>query len=465
MTQAANTNLTQLMQQAEGIFENFDTATPAEQNKMAATLSEAFLRITESSKEQTLSPDLADHTARLLYLYGRYIYDGEKEQARQIFQLSLAIQCVGFKALKLDSLPSFTKCTKLEDLPKWLVDQKTTIDDLDKLLLSDDTESLAKAAAALGEKTAIQTAQTLTYLGFTYQNITKYQANLENQKIHQENFHRFQCIYGLALKILTPIKSIDSRWEECNIHYNTDRFLYNFHATDTVRKTEAHVSGAIALLDNIKEYTLAEPDSIRSRVRQAQIFNIKSVELANVERTAPTSTTGPEGLVALRTYKLLQAQDLYNQYSFLCKAVNIAEDTKNFPFFFKMLFQHNRARTSLECIKFGLPVVTLEKLGEWYKTLLTEMEDLHYNHTYHPYFLKAAAVYFNHIKNYTSALETVKKAIEVNNQFLSSNDDFVEPLATIQKQIEDEIAKSAKLTSNEKANPVQTGVEEKKQAK
>lgn len=382
------TGVKESLDKAEELFKDFTTADQATKETMIGHLSTSYSKLQSLRVgKETIPSGFESTAARIFYLYGKCLYNGDMQASRRLFELSLTVTFVELKEIKADAIPDLP--TDLQSIPSRFSDDGHDFQPLEDFIALNSTDTLAEIIYLQGNEKAFDIAMTFRWLGATYQNIT--------------DFHKldylplFQKIYGTVCKTWERIGTQDSLWEVGQIIYNTHRFLHHLeHPNDT--------AGAINTLKALVPYLKAEGDSLRAKHLRAQIHNIMAVEISKLPATT-----------------LKAKQDLLRfQFEQVSKAVNIITSDPRFDRFLQAMMIHNQASRALACLKEGIPVVEVSTLKGWIDRTIAFMETEKYNHYYFSTFLRTAANFESYQHNWKAALQLLDKSEEVAKMYPSS---------------------------------------------
>lgn len=411
------TRMSTALEAVEKIFA--DTAWGSKKKEMTEQLSSAYSALHEiCTKEKGLSNTHESAAARIFYIYGRVLYGGGFKASLSMFQLSLNIQLVSCKVLGAQTLTSIAaKGHSLEALPGELIgaavqDAQSYIDvpdfkELNAKLMETDVKT---ASAALGNDKAFQVAETLRWMGHSYQNINVFNS--------AEYSPRFEKIYGLAFGILMALNTKDSLWEAGQIVYNTSRFVHRLKADPKTMETTEGIQGMLKTMDPLQGILEAEGKSVRAQTLRAQIKNITMIELEKVK------CTDAKEAIANKKAALVATQE----------ALAIAESTEGFDPFLKTMFRNNVAQRAFELLQLDQPILTPQQIAPLFQKTLAEIESTGHDHSYHARYLLNAAKFECHQKNREGCNALIDKTIQVIKKFPESTKDVANMLKTFCEQ-------------------------------
>lgn len=377
------------LSKAEEIFKEFPNANQTSKDTMVKYLSTAYRDLqTMRSETEKIPSQLETIAARIFFLYGKCLYNGNMQASRRMFELSLAVEFVGLKILKNDALPVLPS-TDLESIPASFPAESQALQQWDEFVASTPVDAFTSTICQQDKETAFDIAMTFRWLGATYQNLDHFNK--------PEYLPLFQKIYAVATKVWEKIGSKDSLWEVAQILYNTQRFVHYL-------KSPEDVLGALETLKAIEPYLKAEGDSLRAKQLQAQIHNITAVESSKIP---------------VMTKEEKQAMLVF-QYQEISKAEAICSGDPRFDIFLKKLFIHNKASRAIACAQEGIPVAEINEIKIWIDDLLAYMENEKYNHYYFFIFLKTAAKFEAFQHHWEAALKHLDQSELVANMYLDS---------------------------------------------
>jgi hypothetical protein len=398
-------NLQESLNKAEGIFKTFDTADQNTKETMIVHLSTAYKELQAMRTGTEKIPNgSANIAARIFYLYGKCLYNGDMQASRRMFELSLTLTLFSLKELNADAIPNLPTID-LKDLPARFPSASRDFQPLDDYIARHSADSLAEIFYKQGDEKAFDIAMTFRWLGATYQNITDFKK--------EEYYPLFEKIYAICTKTWEKINTPDSLWEAGSLLYNTGRFMHYLKHPDDIK-------GALETLKGVEPYLKAEgEDSLRAKQLRAQIHNITSVEYAKV----PTNTTEEK-----------QASLQY-QYDEVSRANEIISSDTRFNHFLQKNMLHNKAVIASDCIKEGLSVVDMDVLNGWFADILSYMETEKYNNYYFAGWLKNVANFELQQNNLQAAKQHIEKAEEVAEMYPSSTAEILKKIADVKNKI------------------------------
>lgn len=393
---------------AEVVFKNFDTASQEEKQKMQHHLGEAYKAFhNEYVKEKgKLSLPLEQQAARIFYLYGILLYGGDMVKAKKLFCLSLALQ-LGHtleraRVRTFVPKPHLTPCNTLEGL--LTLDLGITLSVSHELLTDSSNEELAKMVLTKNtiQQEAFVFAETMFWVGATYQNIDQYKTILP----------LFEKYFGLPKLLFAKIDTPESRWKVADIIYNTGRHIH-------LLKHPGDIQGALATLDEVTPYLDAEGQSLRAQVKRAQIHNITAIEWS---KKVPQSDTEKKQFLEL-------------QYRETLKALKIAESTPQFYSFLKIVFTNNAARIALNCLNAQISVTDIPQIDKWMAIVMKDMEKSNFDHYYHASFVLNAARIEIYKNNKQKAKDLLDHAEVIAKKYPESTKATMEGIAAERKKL------------------------------
>ena len=363
--------LSAALSKAEGLFPALGSMSAGRKQEFESILKEAYNELVQTG----FPHEHKQSAARVFHLYGSFLYGGHMEHARQIYQLSLALQ--------LDiEIPSLASCRGLEEVPQFLTTQPLAFRELEECIKEKNF-----ARELFNDYRRFDIARSLVGLGYS----------LMNLKVKTpEIVERYIKIYADASDICLHINTQDSHWLNAEIVYNTGRSCYKER-----EKENKTVEGALATLKPLTAMIEAEGETPRALQMLAQIHNIGVMEMLPLVKVNPSI--------------LKQMHDL------MIIACHIANTTPDFNINLRTMFLNNKFAIVFMAHKAGIELASEAELTSWCQQVIQEIQAAGHDFIYHAGYYTNVAAYEHTLGHKDIALKHLVTAQEINQKFDQDN--------------------------------------------